>query len=310
MRKKVKVLIVTFNRKNYLTKLLRSLSCSLYPIQSILIIDNNSSDGTSDALYSDGIINAPLRDTIVSKVWNNIIVDYYLNSENEGGAGGFSKGFDILQKQNFDFLWVMDDDVLPDENCLTQLIESIDDEHCVTIPNRSDNNYIDNAKIKLNLSNPFSFYLDRKVPANSIRTSTIEVENMPFEGPLIKKSVIDAVGIPDKSYFIFFDDTDYATRILKYTKILFVKNAILCRQRVQIKLNSFNWRDFYSFRNSVYFDKKYGKNVGVKYLRPFIRLNYLIFKSLLTFKFNRIPCYTRAYLDGVNSKMGKTVIPS
>ena len=35
----------------------------------------------------------------------------------------------------------------------------------------------------------------------------------------VKKSVIDAVGIPDKSYFIFFDDTDYATRILKYTKI-------------------------------------------------------------------------------------------
>ena len=38
----------------------------------------------------------------------------------------------------------------------------------------------------------------------------VEVENVAFEGFLVRREVVDAIGMPDPSYFIFYDDVDYA----------------------------------------------------------------------------------------------------
>ena len=47
----------------------------------------------------------------------------------------------------------------------------------------------------------------------------IRVVDMAFEGPLFNRKIIEKVGLPDKNYFLQFDDTDYATRACKYTNI-------------------------------------------------------------------------------------------
>lgn len=51
---KICATIVTYNRKDCLDKLLNALLNQTYPIDKILIFDNNSSDGTVDYLANNG----------------------------------------------------------------------------------------------------------------------------------------------------------------------------------------------------------------------------------------------------------------
>ena len=40
----------------------------------------------------------------------------------------------------------------------------------------------------------------------------VEVQNVAFEGYLVRRRVVDAIGLPDPTYFIFYDDVDWALR--------------------------------------------------------------------------------------------------
>ena len=71
---KINCVVVTYNRLSLLKECLSALENQTYPIQRIVIVDNCSTDGTSEFLDS-------LTDT------RYLIIH---SKENIGGAGGFS----------------------------------------------------------------------------------------------------------------------------------------------------------------------------------------------------------------------------
>lgn len=215
-------------------------------------------------------------------------------------------------KHRFDYLWIMDDDVLPEFNCLNELLAGMDDSHKVCIPDRTDDNYTDTAVIEYDLNNPFKLTLAqriKRIPCKEINTNYIDVQAMAFEGPLVDTSIIDKVGLPDSDYFILFDDSDYCRRILKYTNVRLVKSAILHKQIIPSTTHELNWKDSYSYRNGFFYDQKYGRNYFVRKCRPFI------FKTFCAWhggrKYGRIgsDLVKRAYRDAKNNIRGKTFVP-
>ena len=116
--KTVFALIVTYNRKECLLELISSLFKQTFMPQYILIFDNFSSDGTEQALLDNNLINFDNQlDTIYCKEINNVKVLYYRNHHNSGGSGGFSSAFKLSMQFDYDYLWVMDDDVLVGRPC-------------------------------------------------------------------------------------------------------------------------------------------------------------------------------------------------
>jgi len=77
-KEKIVAVIPTFNRKTILKECLDALLGQKYPLNSIIIIDGASSDGTRDFLLANGYLN-------------NHKVDYIRLKENIGGCGGFPK---------------------------------------------------------------------------------------------------------------------------------------------------------------------------------------------------------------------------
>ena len=67
-----------------------------------MIIDNNSTDGT------EMFISSRLSELVV----------YENTGDNLGGAGGFHAGFKIAEKYDYSHLWIMDDDFIPQKDCL------------------------------------------------------------------------------------------------------------------------------------------------------------------------------------------------
>ena len=190
-------LIVTFNRKEYLEKLLNSLKVQTIKLDSIFIFDNYSSDGTDKFLKENNYIDEIKEEKLYEKSIDKIKYLYYRNNENSGGAGGFNKAFSIVKELNYDYIWVMDDDVMPKPNCLEELLKYQTDETMITIPNRTENGFVDNIIIKMNLSNPFKIFTKRKtiIKANELEKNikVIDIVDMPFEGPLINTKLIKKV---------------------------------------------------------------------------------------------------------------------
>lgn len=312
--KKVCTIIVTYNRKQLLENLLEALAGSTYNINSIIIVDNKSTDGTACFLQERNIISGASEGKVTKNLWKGIEINYFLNTYNAGGSGGFAKAFSLVLDYDVDFVWAMDDDVLPDKNCLSQMIECIDEKCSMVIPNRSSGNFTDYAIQNYNLTNPFLFHINQckrnMIRGADLREKYVRVEDMAFEGPLMTMNLIQKVGIPNADYFIMFDDTDYAHRALKYTEIRFAKDAHLNKQITPLKGPKWTWKTYYVVRNATYFDRSYGQNAMVRNLRPFLRWCDLLIRACLKGNFYRIKWLNKAYHDGIVGCMGKTAEPS
>lgn len=308
------VIIITYNRKDLLRNLLEHLKQQSYPISCILLVDNNSLDGTSNMLSELGYIKECIPGEIVCNTIANWKFMYLKNKENTGGSGGFAKAFDLAKNLPYDVIWAMDDDVAPASDCLETLMKYLTDEAQMVIPCRGDDNFKDYAIQHYNLSNPFYFKVNQrkrdKILFSEIKEPYVVVEDMAFEGPLMTRKLIQKIGIPDKNYFILFDDTDYAHRASEVTQIRYVRKALLKKMIIPNSSIRWSWKSYYNFRNSVFFEKRYGKNWMVRNISPLLRLLDLLTRALLKCNFYRIKWLIKGYSDGVHSRMGKTYAPS
>ncbi len=104
---RVVAVVVTFNRLPLLQGLVARLR-EVAEVDEVLVIDNASSDGTGEWLASAGVTHRTL-------------------TENRGGAGGFHDGLEWAMERGADLAWLMDDDGLPDPDCLSMLLGLRDD---------------------------------------------------------------------------------------------------------------------------------------------------------------------------------------
>lgn len=297
--------IVTYNREQYIKKLIDRLA-DIARLEGIFILNNAGTDGTDDVVMGKdaevGVVHQLKK--------NGKDIYYYRNDKNLGGAGGFRKAFSMVMEYTWDYLWIMDDDVLPERDCLAKLIDAVNDEYKVCIPNRTDELYMDHATVKYDLSGPFK--LRRKsrvkvVPCSNIREKTVRVYAMPFEGPLITRDIVEQVGFPDDSYFIIYDDSDYCIRCLKHTKAQMVMGAVLHKQIIPNPICDVGWKDYYAYRNCFAFDHKYCTNYLARNFRPWLIAHSLMIKTWITKDTLQYKIIKKAYRDYQNGNMGKIV---
>lgn len=315
MKNKICAVIVTYNRRKYLEKLINILIKD-ENLSGIFIFDNHGEDDTRQYLQENlGFpeLKAQMRLFESDKTGKQIF--YFRNDHNSGGSGGFSKAVELAMKSEWDYLWIMDDDVLPEKDCLSYLLDGIDEGHKVCIPNRTDGDYVDHAAIKYSLHNPFKIRMKNRL--KTIKCSELmkrgkdyaEVFAFTFEGPLISTEIVKKIGYPNADYFILYDDSDYCRRCLEHTHVRMVLNAILHKQIIPSKEDAVSWRTYYVYRNCFYFDHTYGKNYLTRNLRPFLISHSLMAQSIIRGDRLKYNILRAAYLDFKKGKMGKTVIP-
>ncbi|MCD7826524.1 MAG: glycosyltransferase [Clostridiaceae bacterium] len=310
--KKVCVVIVTYNRKKYLIPLIERLCNQSYGIDSIIVVDNHSEDNTFEALQNIGYADKDSENVLHQKEFRNRKAYYYRMSYNSGGSGGFAKGFELAGKLPADYIWAMDDDVLPENDCLENLLDCMDENAQVALPCRTDHNFTDSACVKYNLHNPFIFRRRKRatsVKSTELKDDITKIESIVFEGPIFSAEVVRKVGIPNADYFIFYDDSDYARRCRAFTEINYNKRAILHKCIIPTQTKALDWRYYYVLRNQFIFDRRYGENIGVKKIRPFLIAMSQVIAALRKRSIYEARIAYAAYQDAVKNKLGKTVNP-
>ena len=295
---KIIAVVVTFNRRELLKRNIECLRRNK-PISSILVVNNGSTDGTKEWLDEQKDLSA-------------------IHQANVGGSGGFYTGIEHAYQAGADWIWCMDDDVFPRENCLEKLLaEATDTSIGILAPRRlMDGEIFCHDFQAYNLINPFASMYAKRLVNEQINTPT-DIKGTAFEGPFIRREVVEKIGLPNKNLFIFCDDTDYCLRaVLEGFRIVYVPNALMDKEKFfsndtwEQRNQKKKWKRYYQIRNSAYLNHRYGKNWGVKYIRGFINVCGYIVTAFLTapfskaWKWNEIPKLWKAYKDGVNERLG------
>ncbi len=104
-RPRVTCVVVTRDRKDLLRACLSAVLEQTAAIESVIVVDNASSDGTPAAVREE----FPTVELIALE-------------ENTGGAGGFATGIDRALGDDVDWVWLLDDDTIPRPDTLEALL--------------------------------------------------------------------------------------------------------------------------------------------------------------------------------------------
>lgn len=198
---RVQAVVVTYNRKELLRECIEAILKQTYPIDKLILVDNNSTDGTDEFLRELGYLNKP-------------VIEYIKLPQNIGGAGGFYEGMKRSREYTPDWVWIMDDDTIPSETCLEELIKARDiikeDVSFLASSVRGINGEAMNVpKIA---RNQFTEYIDWY---EYLDKGIVKIVKATFVSLLINFKTIEKCGLPWKEFFIWGDDSEYTQRIIR-----------------------------------------------------------------------------------------------
>ena len=259
MTETVAVVVVTYNRADLLARMLAGLEALDRQPDAVIVVDNASSDHTPEVLAAA----------------TNAGLDVIRTADNLGGAGGFQVGVRAAYDGGFDRIWLMDDDVVPAPDCLDVLLAQ--DEACL-IAVREDlrGRLVEKAATRFDLRNPLAIRpktesIDSRYASRAAMPERVPVQNVAFEGFMVRREVVTAIGLPDPTYFIFYDDVDYAVRARRAGyRIWAVRDAVLVRQLDFDQQHDLSgWKGYYMYRNLFVVHLRYGENALVR-LKPWL----------------------------------------
>lgn len=244
-------MVVTYNRLDLLKETIAGLRGQSRKLDEIIIINNSSTDGTLAWLEQQTDL------TVITQ-------------PNCGGAGGFARGIGYGFEHGYDWIWCMDDDVVPMPDCLEQLL-GISPSSRIRAPFRFEaaSDALPQDTLEFNFTNPFkSLWKKMITPQSILGAKTLDAEGLTFEGPLLHRSVIESIGLPDARFFIFADDSDYFIRAHRAGyRALIIIAARMERKIPYVTRTSPPWKAYYELRNIILLDMRYG-TFPVKLVRP------------------------------------------
>ncbi len=192
--------MVTWNRRELLLEALAALRAQTHDLTAIVVVDNASTDGTDKLLAAETGLD-------VTRL-----------TRNTGGAGGFAVGVERALAHEPELVWLLDDDTIPTPDAAGELV-------------RTWQRYDDGTGRRPALLASKVVWTDgrdhpmntprRKPGAGRSETAAAEkvgampVRSASFVSIMCDARVIRERGLPLADYFLWNDDFEYSTRLIR-----------------------------------------------------------------------------------------------
>lgn len=248
---KIAIVVVTYNRMALLTECTQALLNQSYRDFDLLVIDNASTDNTAEFLAE--LMAADSR------------VKYYNTGANLGGAGGFAYGVKEALSQDYDYLWLMDDDSIPNQDALEKLVGATERLAAANKPFSFMSNAVlwtDDTLSNMNLPEFSDGYNKPKAIELFEKNDTENYEAIrsgSFVGCFINCKCAKKTHLPVAEMFIYGDDMEYTRRLSLIEKGYYITDSVIIHKMMtnespdvatapMEKLQ----RYYYQARNSIY----------------------------------------------------------
>jgi rhamnopyranosyl-N-acetylglucosaminyl-diphospho-decaprenol beta-1,3/1,4-galactofuranosyltransferase len=328
-KEKIAAIVVTYNRKGLLGQCVDSLLAQTHALDAIYVIDNHSTDGTYDYLLGRDLIapverpdGGPIETTRPVSLEGfpdrRVAVHYVAMPENTGGAGGFHEGIRRAADAGFDWLWLMDDDLLTAADALQMLVRKKDAlqslrkesfllNSLVLARDRQDGDALAFPLQELSpIRSPKSGIRNPKRGVYHWRLSEVRSQvkdglypwACPFNGTFLPARAVAEVGLPNKDFFIWGDEKDYLWRAARRFNLYTAVDSKVYHPPPRDA--GFDWRQYYNIRNMIIVNRHFNFT-AVRNLR-------LILLSLakgLRHGRSGLTLVLRAIRDGLTGRLGK-----
>jgi rhamnopyranosyl-N-acetylglucosaminyl-diphospho-decaprenol beta-1,3/1,4-galactofuranosyltransferase len=192
--RRIAAVVVTYNRLEMLQRLVKVLD-AVPELDEVLVVDNASTDGTGEWLAGatgDRVLGRTLAD-------------------NTGGAGGFHEGLRWAVERSADLVWLMDDDGMPEPDCLALLLARSDDVDFWG-PVVVDEADPERLVFPIRLPGGARVVHDMSDVRRAADDGLIRGIVIPFNGVLVTRDLVHRIDLPRAEFFIWGDDHEYRLR--------------------------------------------------------------------------------------------------
>jgi len=194
---KIFVIVLNYNGKDVIKKCLSSVFKSDYPNFEVVVVDNNSQDGSFET--------AKLNFSKAS---------FIKNEENLGFAAGNNIGIRFALERMADYVFLLNNDAEIESDSLAKLVEVAETEEKIGIVSpvifNGENKQVwfSGGKIKwLKMKSLHSHRIETKDSYRSDFASGCAM--------LVKAGVFKEIGLFDEDFFLYWEDTDLSFRVRK-----------------------------------------------------------------------------------------------
>jgi GT2 family glycosyltransferase len=269
----VLALVLTYNAPKNTAACVGALNAQTRAPASILVVDNAGDERVEP-------------DELARK--SAIPIDVMLLPENVGPAGGFAVGLGVAASRGCSAIWVMDDDVAPEKDCLEQLVHT------------------------------WRTHGGRALVApETFDAVTGESESgWGWWGILLPRELVEEVGLPRAELFYGFEDQDYLIDRSQRAGFELVRApaARALRARRAPGTGWPDWQYYYMPRNATY--QYLYKRVHIRLVQRLKRLVNFYFTwwgmngEVRTGRVRKGALFALGIVDGLLGRLGRRVMPT
>ncbi|MGY2873978.1 GT2 family glycosyltransferase [Marmoricola sp. URHA0025 HA25] len=236
----VVAVVVTWNRRDLLQESLATVHGQTHSPAAIVVVDNASTDGTAELLDSAYATELGL--------------DVVRLRENTGGAGGFAMGIERALVHHPDLVWLLDDDTVPTPTAAEELVrtwQAYDGERPAVLASKVV--WTDGRDHPMNTPRPKPGASAAETAAAE-RVGAVPVRSASFVSLMCDADRIRERGLPVADYFLWNDDFEYSTRLIRGGTGLYCPSSVVVH-----KTRVFGSTDadpgerfFYEVRNKIW----------------------------------------------------------
>jgi GT2 family glycosyltransferase len=179
----VSIVILTWNRKDDLLKTLKEVKGSTYADIEIIVVDNNSEDGTLEA---------------IRERFANV---NFIRLEKNIGIAGYNAG---MKRAKGEYIVLLDSDSFPDKSAIERMVSLFESDKKIGAVAFDVHNTVVSSQWSV-VSNLIDFDLQKAG----------DVYGYNGAGVGIRKECLEKAGYLFEPYFLYFNEQDHAFRILQ-----------------------------------------------------------------------------------------------
>lgn len=245
---KIGVIICNYNKRSFLKKCVESILSQTYQNMDVCVVDNASSDDSVQML----------RESFGNQV------TVLCNEENVGGAGGFDCGLEYYMKKNCSYVLLVDNDTRYDKHALEIMYNYMEMNADVgmcgaSILQMGNPDFIQEigGMIDYNQYEIVPNYRNNRITSEIPKE--IDCDFLAACSLLIRREVIEKVGVMRRDYFVYWDDIEWSRRCkdMGY-RLVALRDAHVWHNWSADVITKFNaFTEYYGRRNKLRFFATY-----------------------------------------------------
>jgi hypothetical protein len=286
----VYIVILTLNHRDMTADCLRSVLQMTYPHYRVVIVDNGSTDGTVE---------------FVKERFPDVTV--IANSRNLGFAAGCNVGIRHAMAEGADYVLLLNNDTLVPPDLLDHLIAQALPNAGILMPRISYSDepgrlwFAGSRRHWLTLdARDFGPYGPRQIHDNEL----CAVDYVFGTAMLIRRAVLERVGLFDEAFFMYYEDMDFCLRVRAAGFELYYVPGVTVQHRVSASTSTHPpIRYYHKARSSVYFFRKHTQGARWLIIVPY-RLGSAVctvMRLLRQRQWIAVRAYLRGLADGLSA---------